>query len=93
MTCFTQNAQIILSKASQLLKKFYVRHMVRKYVSEVTPQRKAQVLPRGPERFTMFKFMVIIIHVLHLSMLLAPAEITNKLHVQRQEGKLPVQCV
>lgn len=43
---------MILLKASQHLKKLYVRHMVRKYVSEVTPQRKAQVLLQEPEQIT-----------------------------------------
>uniref|UniRef100_H3CUJ6 Myosin IHb n=1 Tax=Tetraodon nigroviridis TaxID=99883 RepID=H3CUJ6_TETNG len=33
----------VMQEASQLLKKLYVRHMVRKYVREVTPQRKAQL--------------------------------------------------
>ncbi|TNM91950.1 hypothetical protein fugu_018962 [Takifugu bimaculatus] len=33
----------IMQEASQLLKKLYIRHMVRKYVGEVTPQRKAQL--------------------------------------------------
>lgn len=39
-------------KASQLLKKLYVHHMVRKYVREVTPQRTAQVVVQEAERFT-----------------------------------------
>uniref|UniRef100_A0A3Q3W6N5 Uncharacterized protein n=1 Tax=Mola mola TaxID=94237 RepID=A0A3Q3W6N5_MOLML len=34
----------IMQEASQLLKKLYVRHTVRKYIQGITPQRKAQVL-------------------------------------------------
>uniref|UniRef100_A0A669CWK5 Unconventional myosin-Ih n=1 Tax=Oreochromis niloticus TaxID=8128 RepID=A0A669CWK5_ORENI len=33
----------ILQEVSQVLKKIYIRHMVRKYVLGITPQRKAQV--------------------------------------------------
>uniref|UniRef100_A0A3P8Q309 Myosin IHb n=2 Tax=Astatotilapia calliptera TaxID=8154 RepID=A0A3P8Q309_ASTCA len=33
----------ILQEVSQVLKKIYIRHMVRKYVRGITPQRKAQV--------------------------------------------------
>ncbi|XP_045923595.1 unconventional myosin-Ih [Micropterus dolomieu] len=32
----------LMKEASQLLKKLYIRHMVRKYVRGITPQRKAQ---------------------------------------------------
>lgn len=49
---FFCDAKLVLLKASQLLKKLYIRHMVRKYVSEVTPQRKTQVLLQAPEQFT-----------------------------------------
>lgn len=49
---FFCDAKLVLLKASQLLKKLYIRHMVRKYVGEVTPQRKAQVLLQAPEQFT-----------------------------------------
>lgn len=37
-------------QASQLLKKLYVRHMVRKYVEGMTPQRKAQVHSQRVQR-------------------------------------------
>uniref|UniRef100_A0A3P8SVJ3 Myosin IHb n=1 Tax=Amphiprion percula TaxID=161767 RepID=A0A3P8SVJ3_AMPPE len=33
----------IMQEVAQLLKKIYIRHMVRKYVRGITPQRKAQV--------------------------------------------------
>nr|XP_020474253.1 unconventional myosin-Ih-like isoform X2 [Monopterus albus] len=33
----------VLQETSQLLKKLYIRHMVRKYVREISPQRKAQL--------------------------------------------------
>lgn len=59
---FGQTVQKNILKASQLLKKLYVRHMVRKYVREVTPQRKAQVLVQEAENLTMFKFEMNIIH-------------------------------
>ncbi|KAM8828044.1 unconventional myosin-Ih [Spinachia spinachia] len=34
----------IMEELSQLLKKLYIRHMVRKYVGGITPQRKAELL-------------------------------------------------
>ncbi|KAM9841673.1 unconventional myosin-Ih [Aulostomus maculatus] len=44
----------IMQEASELLKKLYVRHMVRKYVQEMTPQRKALLLLKVQTSF-MFK--------------------------------------
>lgn len=34
---------MFILQVSQVLKKIYIRHMVRKYVRGITPQRKAQV--------------------------------------------------
>uniref|UniRef100_A0A8C9YLY2 Unconventional myosin-Ih-like n=1 Tax=Sander lucioperca TaxID=283035 RepID=A0A8C9YLY2_SANLU len=44
----------IMQEASQLLKKLYIRHMVRKYVQGITPQRKAQLLLKA-QTSSMFK--------------------------------------
>ncbi|KAM6901705.1 LOW QUALITY PROTEIN: unconventional myosin-Ih [Lycodopsis pacificus] len=44
----------ILKELSQLLKKLYIRHMVRKYVRGITPQRKAQLLLKA-QTSSMFK--------------------------------------
>lgn len=44
-------------QASQLLKKLYFRHMVRKYVRGIAPQRKAQV-QRGQQSTPELKFIL-----------------------------------
>uniref|UniRef100_A0A671XSF3 Unconventional myosin-Ih-like n=2 Tax=Sparus aurata TaxID=8175 RepID=A0A671XSF3_SPAAU len=44
----------ILQEASQLLKKIYIRHMVKKYVRGITPHRKAQLLLKE-QTSSMFK--------------------------------------
>ncbi|CAJ1070558.1 LOW QUALITY PROTEIN: unconventional myosin-Ih [Xyrichtys novacula] len=44
----------IMQEASQLLKKLYIRHMVRKYVRGITAQRKAQLLLKE-QASSMFK--------------------------------------
>lgn len=41
-SCEITHLQMCL-QASQLLKKLYIRHMMRKYVQGITPERKAQV--------------------------------------------------
>uniref|UniRef100_A0A3B4FN20 Unconventional myosin-Ih-like n=1 Tax=Pundamilia nyererei TaxID=303518 RepID=A0A3B4FN20_9CICH len=45
----------ILQEVSQVLKKIYIRHMVRKYVRGITPQRKAQVQSVIPQTSALFK--------------------------------------
>ncbi|XP_063746009.1 unconventional myosin-Ih [Eleginops maclovinus] len=44
----------IMQEVSQLLKKLYIRYMVRKYVRGITPQRKAQLLLKA-KTSSMFK--------------------------------------
>lgn len=90
-------------QASQLLKKLYIRQMVRKYVGGITPQRKAQVLSAGTairsqyihctfertvESQTNLLHIVIYFMLDTSSLFLAHVKSTSELHLSRQEGKL-----
>uniref|UniRef100_A0A3Q2XC78 Unconventional myosin-Ih-like n=1 Tax=Haplochromis burtoni TaxID=8153 RepID=A0A3Q2XC78_HAPBU len=83
----------ILQEVSQVLKKIYIRHMVRKYVRGITPQRKAQVQSVVRDYF---------ISILRLTLFLQGVSVSNLsdnfliLHVtcddSKQKGDLVLQC-
>uniref|UniRef100_A0A3Q4M8E0 Unconventional myosin-Ih-like n=1 Tax=Neolamprologus brichardi TaxID=32507 RepID=A0A3Q4M8E0_NEOBR len=87
------NSPPILQEVSQVLKKIYIRHMVRKYVRGITPQRKAQVQSVVRDYF---------ISILRLTLFFQGVSVSNLsdnfliLHVtcddSKQKGDLVLQC-
>lgn len=93
-----QQLTYMFFQASQLLRKLHIRLMVRKYIRGITPPRKAQVVVRATNaihsttlEWRTDKLQEITFDL--ISLFLASVKSTNKRHVQRKEGKLPLQCV
>lgn len=93
-----QRLTYMFFQVSQLLRKLHIRLMVRKYIRGITPQRKAQVVVSATNaiRLTTLEWWTNKLQEINsdlISLFLASVKSTNQRHVQRKEGKLPLQCV
>lgn len=93
-----QQLTYMFFQASQLLRKLHIRLMVRKYIRGITPQRKAQVVISATNAIhsTTLEWWTNQLQEMTfdlISLFLASVKSTNQCHVQRKEGKLPLQCV